>query len=885
MPHRDPEATEIRVPMAIRGEVTWPLGFLQLNGRAIVLLFAMAPLAGACLYLPFGPPYRLGACVFVLGSAYILSTPRREGVWVATFALHRLLEPLFPRVVHQGQPRAARIKRLGDHLNVVSTRRPLLLPWISRLLRLQRAGGAAEGLFERAPGGWCAIFALDGPIVPPQSDDHLAWCSRLLQWMGQIKVPAQIYVEVTSWDRHHAEVAFERSLRRELTRLVDFERRFAGAQAEHSIVMRAYVVFTPGLAGLDGVPRNTQPHRLHEWSDCSRADAEHVRQFAAQRARDAMLSARPLAQSEIGDLLARTVVGAGDAVIVDGETVIQGSHRHHLAITGLPRAVGPGVLVRALTEARVRGSVSFYLAPVDTAIARRQLKSQLALYEHAFRHSRSSDAEALYQDGKALDQDLLHKRTRPLRVGVVASVMGDSAEQSAEALERLQGRLQSMEFETTQVTAPGFSVAGAAAPGGLPLPRTLLLTTAEVAAALLPVQGTPFGRPEDPYLGIDMSTGASVYYNSFRNKNYSLLIVGSSGAGKSVADKALLVRHVNQGAMGIVVDPDSEFQPVIAALGGTYIELGRDTLNAFAVDPSISPDDAAQSVMPVLSIMGGVEQGYSSGKPIRGLSGQDKAWLHNEVLSFFTDWREQELGREPILGDFCGYLEQVSIERARRAEQRGATGRTKRCLDIAERLTEYTVGRKGQIFNRPSTVVLRGRALGIGLYHLANQYRADLTPALAFLLNAILFDVERSPGRRIILLEEAHHVLSDPDAGEVLKNLARTLRKRGGGLWASSQSVGDFVSGTRPGGDPSAGEILATVASSKLIMGVEDAVAEGVQRTFKLNSRELAAITTQQEVGKGVLIADGQRAIVRVQPGPHLMPLVNTSNTDLVADL
>src|SRR5439155_512159 len=163
--------------------------------------------------------------------------------------------------------------------------------------------------------------------------------------------------------------------------------------------------------------------------------------------------------------------------------------------------------------------------------------------------------------------------------------------------ERLQGRLQAMDFETAAVTAPGFAVAGAASPGGLPLPRTLLLTTAEVAAALLPVQGTPFGRPEDPYLGVDVSTGGSVYYSSYRN-----------------------------------------------------------------------------------------------GKPIRGLSGQDKAWLHNEVLAFFTDWREQNVGREPILADFCAYLEQVSIERARRAEQRGATGRTRRCLDIAERLTEYTIG-------------------------------------------------------------------------------------------------------------------------------------------------------------------------------------------------
>ena len=61
--------------------------------------------------------------------------------------------------------------------------------------------------------------------------------------------------------------------------------------------------------------------------------------------------------------------------------------------------------------------------------------------------------------------------------------------------------------------------------------------------------------------------------------------------------------------------------------------------------------------------------------------------------------------------------------------------RARRCADVSERLRGYTQGRKGAIFNRHNTFSLSGRAVGIGLYALANQFRADLTPALAKVLN------------------------------------------------------------------------------------------------------------------------------------------------------
>ena len=60
--------------------------------------------------------------------------------------------------------------------------------------------------------------------------------------------------------------------------------------------------------------------------------------------------------------------------------------------------------------------------------------------------------------------------------------------------------------------------------------------------------------------------------------------------------------------------------------------------------------------------------------------------------------------------------------------------------------------------------------MAIGVKVFTMSYGADLTPALAVVLTNILAAIDRREGRMIIVVDEAHRVTSDPDAGEVLQN-------------------------------------------------------------------------------------------------------------------
>ncbi|MGH7912986.1 MAG: VirB4 family type IV secretion system protein, partial [Candidatus Dormibacteraceae bacterium] len=641
-----------------------------------------------------------------------------------------------------------------------------------------------------------------------------------------------------------------------------------------SLAVRHYVILSPRRAGPNGIPTANRVTGVMSTVAAARAETERLRDLAVRQGDTIGVRARPVAAGDLRRLLTRTVAGCADAVLHAGEVVVADQHACIGTVVELPTRVLPGAVMSAIIRSRTRGTVSYHLIPVQPAEARKELRRQESLYKAMFQRSKSADVEMLYRHARALDEMLLSRQTSALRVALTVSVHGATRREAELAFERLQTALLDEELALQRVTTPIAQLAASAAPGGRPLNRSLFLTTGDVAAYLLPGQGGAFEDPSRPLIGVDAATSATCWYSVFDRTNFSALILGSSGAGKSVAAKTLLMRHHGQGADVLVVDPESEYETVITALGGRYVELGDQSLNAFAIPPEVPAEEAAGWVTRMLSVMGGEERDFQNNRPVRALAAQDMAWLFGEVTSFFNRWRDDHGRAEAVLSNFCEHLEGPAL---RAASQLGVEGRVKRCADIAERLRAYTQGDKGRVFDRPSTVSLTGHAVGVGLYHLAGQLRADLTPALAFVLAALLGELQKMDRRRLILVDEAHKVLSDPDAGEVLADVVRTSRKRGAGVWMASQSIRDFLPQGQAG-RPSPGEVLATVAATKLILGVEHGLEAGVQEAFGLSEAELAAITSQRRPGRGVLIAEQERAIIDVLPGGHLLPIVGTSS-------
>ena len=54
-----------------------------------------------------------------------------------------------------------------------------------------------------------------------------------------------------------------------------------------------------------------------------------------------------------------------------------------------------------------------------------------------------------------------------------------------------------------------------------------------------------------------------------------MIILGTSGSGKSTAAKLMLRSHIRNGCQIVVIDPEDEFREITNAFGGDTIDIGK----------------------------------------------------------------------------------------------------------------------------------------------------------------------------------------------------------------------------------------------------------------------------------------------------------------------
>jgi hypothetical protein len=877
----------IRVPLAVDAQVRIPMGPVMLPLRGLFLMAAAAPFAALFFYAGFLPVvYRVGISGFILGLAGIMAVPTQQGVWIGTYYLYQLAPRIMPSAVLRGKAQRAVVHDVDGHVRVTHTRGTYATrnPYLARLNNyagLPTVTWFGPGLFRLNPGGARAILEVTGPAFSISSENYINWSQQMMNWLMTADCPVQFLTIMTHYDAHKSQRAFDRRVEGwARTPLLEMERELAGLVAERSLGLRHYAVFSPGMAGHDGIPHSSKIERVSRASNTPDLEVERVMQSVTRLAPSFGLDVRVPDRDDLVEVLSHTILGAQDAAVGDG--LLHMNDQHHIVMTAtkLPPNIEAGVIVDAMMRTRSRGVCSLHISPVEPAVARKALHRRTQMYRYAQKQGGSDgiENEVAIQDTAGVLAAIAQRELKPCRIALTMSVSHPEREKAVEAAERLDGILTGYGFDVVTATLPGFLPALALAPGCAPLGRSLQLTSDGVAMRMLPALGTPFSNHAHPLIGINALTGSPAYFSIWTPPNHNMVVVGSSGAGKSVATKTMLIRHLMEGVSAVVIDPDSEYQKVMRAVGGSYFELGNEAINPLAAGVGVAPDTAAGLVLPIISVMGGDEKGVRDGRPIRRLPDEDQGWMHAEIANFYRSWYPEawrdggraagaswdDRGREePVLHNLVDFLDHESRSRALTARE------SERCALITSRLRRYTQGERARVFDRPSTFHVGQKPIAIGLKVFAMSYGADLTPALAVVLTSTLAAIDRREGRMIVVVDEAHRVTCDPDAGEVLGQLVRQARKYGAGVWMCSQRVEDFVS-------TDLGRTLAATASTKLVLGAEEAAVRDVIEVFKLRPEEAAAINPMAQ-GRGVLLCGAERTVVNIVPGNAIMGLADTS--------
>lgn len=297
-------------------------------------------------------------------------------------------------------------------------------------------------------------------------------------------------------------------------------------------------------------------------------------------------------------------------------------------------------------------------------------------------------------------------------------------------------------------------------------------TISSESANLLPLQGEWQGTGNTGMI-LQGRRGQLFGWYPFDNKagNYNTVVVGRSGAGKSVFMQELLSTILSRKGRAFVLDVGRSFEKTVKRYGGTYVEFSMRSpvcINPFTNLPQGDYHEVMGNLgmlKPVMSLMA---------SPREGTSDLENAQIEKAL---FEAWKRNK--NKATMTDVVAALEvnEDSISKT-----------------LARKLYPYTKkGIYGCFFEGESTVDLTNKLVVIELEEL--KEKKDLQAVIVQMMimqitNQLYLGNRKTPAA--LILDEAWDMLRSKQSGEFIETAARRLRKYFGALIIGTQTVNDL---------------------------------------------------------------------------------------------
>lgn len=540
-----------------------------------------------------------------------------------------------------------------------------------------------------------------------------------------------------------------------------------------------------------------------------------------------------------------------------------------LALTALPPVVAPGWLTGVTALAGVT-RIAVHLEPVTPARAARLLRrvrTRLAAAgEVSTRTGRLVDPteDLAAAAAEQLARGVATGSTRLLRTQLLVAVVAPSLTELAPRRDALTAALARWGAEVRVLgyqQDPAWRATEPVAPAALGWPW-LWVDTATAAACLPhpdwphPHTGThPGTHPgtdpgcSDPdragsatragapprvgtrsggvLVGRHTRSGVPLTWDRFASPNPGRLIIGTSGSGKSVTSRLEVLRELTRGVTVTVIDPEGEYGALTTSPGAVQLCLGATPGGIDPVAVACQPGLEAGEALALVAVF---HRGLTSEDLTPGeLSAADRALARLRARGG---------------GDLTAFL--VALDAGPDPDARA----------LAARLRGSLAGTLGEVFTphpalgagaRPQLLVADLRAV-------PDQVRAAVTTCVltwAWLGarpgDTAAGDLTRDPlttnpltgalplpagtGGHLLVIDEAHLLLADPAAADLLAGFTRRARKHRIGIELCTQRLADFTA--HP-----AGQVILANTASVLLLGTSDSDRPHAQRVFALSDAE-----------------------------------------------
>jgi type IV secretory pathway VirB4 component len=357
--------------------------------------------------------------------------------------------------------------------------------------------------------------------------------------------------------------------------------------------------------------------------------------------------------------------------------------------------------------------------------------------------------------------------------------------------------------------------------------------------------------------GINSQNESFIIFDRFSLENANMVIFATSGAGKSYFTKLEAVRSLMLGTEIIIIDPESEYSALAEAVGGEFISF------SFSSKSKINPFDFGHIYeeknmlgLKILSL-------HSLFKIIMGkLNARQEALLDRAIVETYrakgiTQDPTTQSKEPPLMEDLYKIL--IGME-------------TPEAMDLAARIEKFVRGSFVGIFDQQTNIDIKNPFTVFSVKDLQEALRPI---AMFIILDYIWTRVQRDLKRRLLIVDEAWHMMKYPDSAQFLWGVVKRARKYYLGLTTITQDVEDLLA-------QDIGKAIVTNSAMRVLLKQSPAAIDKIGEVFYLSQGERQLLLAAN-IGEGIFFAGPHHAPIRVVSSREEHKLITTKPQELAA--
>ena len=550
-----------------------------------------------------------------------------------------------------------------------------------------------------------------------------------------------------------------------------------------------------------------------------------------------------------------------------------------LTAISYPKYINPGFLSSLTSMPGVKIVIKHLPLPFDviTKMINKEIADLKIRYQEEHDLTIQEKIRQDYESLEAFIKQLAASQAKIWDFQMHIMITADSKEELVTKRIQLKGYLEAMEvravplrFEQEKILKsmlPIFPKQDIEDRVGTPIPSSTL-------AAMYPYV---FDSVKDPglstLLGVDFSGGV-VLFNQFlyqmqkehNRNNANMILLGTSGSGKSTAAKLLIRSHIRNDYKIVIIDPEGEFEDMTRLYGGDFIDLGKGgefgMINPLEVIMDADEDEIRQGM------------GYAvltrSLQTVKAFMKYYDPSITEDVLNIFSEIVQETYNRFGIdfntdftkftSKDFPTFRDVYATVRGKITAM-PEQNREREILEALELKLRPLINELRYYFDGKTTISPKSNFIVFNIRELMN---ADTNIRNALFFNVLKYawsltlDVNINT---ILTVDEAHVLLSGNNTlgADFLAQVQRRARKYNTGTIIITQQPTDFS-------DPSVitqGKAIFDNASYYLVMGLRKQATNDLAKLIDLNDNEIESIKNFTQ-GQALFVCGSKRMTIDV---------------------